>query len=240
MRMRMRLKFLANIGDSTTYMEYQVRSEENRTCGEEVPASAIEHAGIEVDTALPAVHTEGPLLVGKCLVRLVVSTGDLFPVVLGEEVMGFGGDLLKDIVGVVAGCHRLTEEILSLGDLPVAARVLLFAILLVSSGQLVVKLLDLDGATNQIVTRVVRLSRVGVKHTSIPLGRVTLLQINDVLKSIHIMLLEHASEGKFGLVIGDHFFLVLERHVLHDGVLAPGDKISDNLTTCISSNHFAD
>lgn len=73
------------------------------------PDALLEHASVEVDTGVPAVEAELPLLVDEVLVGIVVVLQDVVPFVLFEESSACVIHLIEVVVGIIAGFHRGLE-----------------------------------------------------------------------------------------------------------------------------------
>ena len=89
---------------------------EQRAFNEEVPYTAVEHAGIEVYTPAPSNHAQILLVVDHHRVSLVVIVHDVLEVFLGEECFGSVHNFLEEFVGQVAVSHRPAEVFLSSDD----------------------------------------------------------------------------------------------------------------------------
>ena len=144
--------------------------------GKNSPGAAVEHTSVEVDTLVPAVEAELPLLVDQGLVVVVVLADDTVPVVHVEEGLDGVGHLIESLVGLFALSERLAEPVLRRHDLLVAAGVLFLAVELVGPDQLPVEAVVALGAADEVVTDVRLLLSVGVHEASSPLGSVALIE----------------------------------------------------------------
>ena len=80
--------------------------------GEEVPDTAVEHAGVEVDALVPRLEHELVLMVDELLLIGVVGIDDILPVGEVEEVVSLVDHVVEVVLSIAALVHRSAPVIL--------------------------------------------------------------------------------------------------------------------------------
>ena len=148
---------------------------------EEIPDSAVEHSCVEVDAIVPFEEHKLLLMVDNLLIVCIVLCNDVFPVAQIEEVVGLVDHFVEEVLGVTAVNHRLAEKILRTFHHLVSILVFLVVVVTKSIFQLVIEIVSLVGALNDVVSVILHLILVGIEETSVPLSGGVFGQIRAVL-----------------------------------------------------------
>ena len=149
--------------------------------GEEIPDSAVEHSCVEVDAIVPFEEHKFLLMVDYFLIFFIVLSHDILPVAQIEEVVSIVDHAIEELLGVTAVHHGLAEKILRTAHHLVSILVFLVVVVAKRFFQLVIEIVSLVGALNDVVSVILLLVLEGVEETSVPLSGGVHWQIGAIL-----------------------------------------------------------
>ena len=110
------------------------------------------------------------LTVDLTLMVFIVFLRDVLPVRHIEELVSVRDHFLEEVIRFTAILHRLTEQILRIGHHLVTILVFLVIVIAKRIFQLVIEIVSLVGAANDVVSVILLLVLIGVQETSVPLS----------------------------------------------------------------------